>query len=311
MSPMSSYTYDPWNRSPWSTVASPINVGANGAQTPRTAGQYGGFGAEGMFNDTEGRATDLGADPSIRAAQDYLRGVVSGQNVPFSETSMNAMRAQNARGTATAAGSQMGQLRDSVGASGGSIYDPGYQSASREIDSHRQGQNLDYAGQLQAQASRANSQAQMQGAGQLANTTLANNAQINALLSQAAGLHSQQFTTSPAGSIAGYANPGFDWSFAPPPPAAPQPGLTSFQQQARSQPQQPAQNYGSATTYGAGGGGSAPAPAPTSAPAPQQQPQQPSTWQQPASGYGPVQTFGQDSYSYQKPMQTYTTRRTA
>ncbi len=196
---------DAWNAGMMPSYDSPLSAGMNAM--PRTGGAgggnggqqpFGGYGAQGAYADTEGRAATLMNDPSIRAAQDYLRGVVGGQNLPFSEASMNAMRAQYGRSTASAEGSQMGQIRDSLQGTGGSIYDPAYQAAGREAESTRMGRNLDYAGQLQAQASQANFAGQMQGASQLAGTTLSNNAQINALLGHAADYHAGEQTVMPS-----------------------------------------------------------------------------------------------------------------
>ncbi len=146
---------------------------------------------------TEGRAGELRNDPVQAQVMKYLQGVLGGKNVPYSDKVLNSLQAQHGRGTAAAESAQMQSLRDSLGASGGSIYDPSYQAASREAMSQRQGQNLDYAGQLNAQAGVANQQAQQQGAGMLGSLRGQQNAQINGMNSQAAGYQAGRFYETP------------------------------------------------------------------------------------------------------------------
>src|SRR5882757_4111226 len=128
---------------------------------------------------TEGRAADLATDPYQKSVMDFLQGQVSGTNVPYTDTVKNSILAQQGKGNADAEAAQMATLRDSLGASGGSIYDPGYQAAQRQAMSQRQGANLDAQGTLNAQAGLANFQAQNQGANQLSAARNAQNAQIN------------------------------------------------------------------------------------------------------------------------------------
>ena len=128
---------------------------------------------------TEGRAADLAKDPYQKSVMDFLQGQVSGTNVPYTDTVKNSILAQQGKGNADAEAAQMATLRDSLGASGGSIYDPGYQAAQRQAMSQRQGANLDAQGTLNAQAGLANFQAQNQGANQLSAARNAQNAQIN------------------------------------------------------------------------------------------------------------------------------------
>ncbi len=154
-----------------------------------------------LFNQimqlTKGRAGELRNDPVQQQVMKYLQGTLSGKNVPYSNTVLNSLNAQHGRGTAGAEAAQMQSLRDSLGATGGSIYDPSYQAASREAMSQRQGANLDYAGQLGAQAGVANFNAQQQGAGMLGSLRNAQNAQINGLQGQAAGYTAGRFYETP------------------------------------------------------------------------------------------------------------------
>lgn len=154
-----------------------------------------------LFNQimqlTKGRAGELRHDPVQNQVMNYLRGTISGKNVPYSNTVLNSLNAQHGRGTAAAEAAQMQSLRDSLGATGGSIYDPSYAAAQREAMSQRQGANLDYAGQLNAQAGLANFQAQQQGAGMLGSLRNAQNAQINGLQGQAANYTAGRFYETP------------------------------------------------------------------------------------------------------------------
>ncbi len=144
-----------------------------------------------MYGATEGRAQELKDDPVQKSVMDYLQGVVGGGNVPYTDEVKNSMLAQQGRGSADAEAAQMESLRQSLGASGGSIYDPGYQAAQRQAMSQRQGQNLDAMGQLNAKAGLENHKAQMQGAAQLASSRNAQNAQINQMSTAGANLRAQ------------------------------------------------------------------------------------------------------------------------
>lgn len=144
-----------------------------------------------MYGATEGRAQQLQNDPYQASVMNYLQGVVGGQNLPYNDTVKNSILAQNGRGTADAEAAQMEALRSSLGATGGSIYDPGYQAAQRQAMSGRQGANLDAMGQLEATAGLANQKAQMQGAAQLSQARNAQNAQVNQVGIAGANLRSQ------------------------------------------------------------------------------------------------------------------------
>lgn len=128
---------------------------------------------------TSGRATELANDPYQKSALDYMKGTMGGANAPFSDTVKNSILAQQGAGSASAEQAQMESLRQSLGASGGSIYDPGYQAAQRQAMSERQGSNLDAKGALDAQAGIANQQAQAQAANALSSARSQQNAQIN------------------------------------------------------------------------------------------------------------------------------------
>jgi hypothetical protein len=146
---------------------------------------------------TQGRANELRHDPVQQQVMQYLKGVLGGKTMPYTDNTMNALKAQFGKGSASAEAAQMQTLRDSIGASGGSIYDPSYQAASREAQSQRQGANLDYAGQLNAQAGLANFQAQQNAGGMLGSLRNAQNAQINGLSQAAAGMQAGRFFEQP------------------------------------------------------------------------------------------------------------------
>jgi hypothetical protein len=156
-----------------------------------------------MEQATYGRAQTLQNDPYNKAALDYMKGTVSGQNVPFSNTVKNSMMAQHGAGSAAAEAAQMETLRQSLGASGGSIYDPGYQAAQRQAMSQRQGSNLDAAGQLEAKAGIANQQASAQAANSMAAARNAQNAQVNQMGMAGANLDAQRTAAVPQGGVPG------------------------------------------------------------------------------------------------------------
>lgn len=153
-----------------------------------------------IMDMTQGRANEVRNDPVQGQVMNYLKGVLGGKNVPYSNTVLNSLQAQHGRGTAAGEAAQMQSLRDSLGASGGSIYDPSYQAASREAMSQRQGQNLDYAGQLNAQAGVENFNARQGASGMLGQLRGQQNAQINGLTQSAAGFTAGRFYEQPSGT---------------------------------------------------------------------------------------------------------------
>ncbi len=133
-----------------------------------------------------------------RQVMNYLKGVLGGKNMPYSDTVLNSLQAQQGRGSAAAEAAQMQTLRDSLGAQGGSIYDPSYGAAQREAQSQRQGRNLDYAGQLNAQAGVENFNARQNAGGMLGQLRGQQNAQINGLTQSAAGFQAGRFYETPS-----------------------------------------------------------------------------------------------------------------
>jgi hypothetical protein len=152
---------------------------------------------------TEGQADNLANDPYQKTTMDYLQGVVSGQNMPFSDSVKNSILAQQGEGASAAEAAQMSTLRDALGASGGSIYDPGYQAAQRQAMSERQGKNLDAMGQVNAQAAQANQAAQSQAANQLAAARAQQNAQINQMKLAGAGYQARTTAAVPSQGTGG------------------------------------------------------------------------------------------------------------
>lgn len=150
-----------------------------------------------FYSLTSGRAQELKDDPYHKSSMDYLQGVVSGQNTPFNDQVKNSILAQQAQGSADAEAASMAALRESLGASGQSIYDPGYQAAQREAASKRMGQNLDAMGQVNTMAALENQRAQQAGANQLASARGAQNAQINAMNVVAANQKAQKVAAVP------------------------------------------------------------------------------------------------------------------
>ncbi len=224
-----------------------------------------------IYANTEGRAAALGNDPNFNTSMDFLRGVVGGQNTPYNDQTQAAMMAQNGRGTASAEAAQMEALRGAMGANGGSVADPSYQSALREAMSQRQGQNLDFAGQLAAKANLENFRARSGAANQMAGINSGQNAQINQMLLAGSGYRAQESRSVPTGST--MTTTGGQWGGTAPQQqpsqwmgyqqtpqryVAPNSGYTAPQPRTTA-PQQPA-TYGYATQG-------------TYSPQPQQQPQ--------------------------------------
>jgi hypothetical protein len=151
---------------------------------------------------TEGRADELRKDPVHGSIMDYLKGVMSGTSTPYNDETVNAMQSQFGRGASAREAAQMQQLRDSLQATGGSIYDPSYQAAGREIESKRQGANLDYAGQLAMQSNLANFDARNQAATQMSGMNSNQNQQISNLGLTGASYRARDFQQVPQASPA-------------------------------------------------------------------------------------------------------------
>ncbi len=154
-----------------------------------------------IYANTEGRATALGSDPNFQTSMDFLRGVVGGQKTPYNDQVVSSMNAQNARGTASAESAQMEALRNAMGANGGSIYDPGYAAAQGQAMSQRQGQNLDFAGQLNSRANLENFRAQSGAANQMAGINANQNSQINQMLLAGSGYRAMENRSVPQGTM--------------------------------------------------------------------------------------------------------------
>lgn len=187
---------------PYSSISLPTGSAATDQLDPSVA-----LAQKKIYGATEGRAQQVQNDPYQKSAMDYLQGVVGGANVPYSDQVKDSILAQQGQASAGAEAAQMDALRQSLGASGGSIYDPGYQAAQRQAMSQRQGQNLDAMGQLNATAGLANQQAQQQGATQLAAARGAQNAQVNQLGVQGANFRAQTVAETPVKKPRQMSNP--------------------------------------------------------------------------------------------------------
>lgn len=152
---------------------------------------------------TEGRATDLQNDPRLNQAMDFFGGVVSGANVPFSQEVQHAQLNQQANATAAANAAQLRALEESIVANGGSINDPSFQAKKQELNSNRQGQNLDALGRMLSQAQVQNFNAQANGANALAGIRSGQNAQINNMNLAGANYRGMDFRDVPTGGQGG------------------------------------------------------------------------------------------------------------
>ena len=171
-------------------------------QAQSAAASSGQAQSDAMFDKikalTEGRANEIRNDPVQKQVMDYLQGIISGKDVPYTDTVLNSLQAQHGKGTASAEAAQMEALRGSLGAGGGSIYDPSYQAAGREMASERQGRNLDYGGQLNAMAGVENFNAKSGASGMLGSLRSNQNAQISGLGQALAGYQAQRFQETPS-----------------------------------------------------------------------------------------------------------------
>lgn len=148
---------------------------------------------------TEGRARELADDPRLNQAMDFFGQVVNGSQVPFTKEVQRAQLNQQANGTAQANAAQLQALEAAVVAAGGSLNDPSFLAKKQELNSNRQGQNLDALGRMLSQAQLANFNAQAQGAQSLAGIRSGQNAQINGMNLAGANFRGQEFRDTPTG----------------------------------------------------------------------------------------------------------------
>ncbi len=176
------------NRDAWNAQNAPAAAGGavGGGFDPATSRQK-------IADLTEGRGQDILKDPYQMAAMDFLKGVTTGQNVPYTDQVKNSILAQQGKGFASAEAAQMEAIRSAMAANGGSTSDPSFQAAQRQAMSQRQGQNLDAMGNLNIQSTLQNFNAQSQGANQLAAARGAQNAQVNQMNLAGAGYRAQDF----------------------------------------------------------------------------------------------------------------------
>lgn len=95
---------------------------------------------------------------------DFLRGVVSGQNLPYSPFAQNQMMGQQTDMTAAAEAANLQALNEGAAAGGASANDPSLSNARRGLQSERQNQNLQAQRAISAQANQQNFAAQMDAA---------------------------------------------------------------------------------------------------------------------------------------------------
>ena len=155
--------------------------------TPRTIGTQigGGTGGTGGGSST----TQTGnAD-----AEAWFKGVMGGQNLPFSPFAQSQMLSQQSDMSAAAEGARNQQLTGNAAAGGASANDPSLRAGQMSNMAARQGQNQTAARDISANANQANFGAQMQAASQLNN-----NAMQRAQWAQSAGSGGIPF--SPFGS---------------------------------------------------------------------------------------------------------------
>jgi hypothetical protein len=112
--------------------------------------------------------TQMGLDPDMTAAMQYLRSAMNGQNVPFTDAVKSQMLSQQSGMNAAAEGAQNQSLRSGAATGGASSNDPSLRGALRQSMAQRQGANTTAAGQINTQATLANNQVQNQSAQNLA-----------------------------------------------------------------------------------------------------------------------------------------------
>jgi len=126
---------------------------------------------------TEGRIAQLEADPDLNSVDDYFRGAMEGENVPYTDAVKAQMATSVGRSTAAAEDAQMQAAQDYLGRVGGNPSDPAYQAMLRGITGNRQGANQQAQNEIALQSALANYQARTGGAESLYQTRMGRMAQ--------------------------------------------------------------------------------------------------------------------------------------
>jgi hypothetical protein len=138
--------------------------------------QYGaGMGGSGSSSRLY---ANTGSDAFLNSALSRLQSVVSGQNLPFDQTTRSNLLSGASDMNAAAEASNAEDMRARVASSGGSLTDPAAQAALARLKSTRQQGNASAAQAIDSQANQANFAAQQNAAGALSSTRL-NQAQID------------------------------------------------------------------------------------------------------------------------------------
>ena len=128
---------------------------------------------EEVFRQTAGRGDQVMSNPNIRAALDAFNNVVGGSSLPYDDAFINRAYGTAADMNAAANSAQNAALARQMGASGGSVYDPAYQAATRSNMAQRQQANQGAMRDLLMQQQTGNFAAQQDAASRLASTQLA------------------------------------------------------------------------------------------------------------------------------------------
>jgi hypothetical protein len=144
---------------------------------------------------------NMGLDPDMTAAMQYLRSVMEGNNVPFTDAVKNQMLSQQSGMNAAAEAGQNQALTRSAAVGGSSGNDPSLRGAMRQSMAARQGANTEAAGKINTQATLANNQAQGTAGQQLAGWGNQREARLNRMVPGVGGGESNTQGNSPNASF--------------------------------------------------------------------------------------------------------------
>lgn len=119
-------------------------------------GGYGGYGGYGSSGIRPMPGMGGGTNINTTGAQGFLNGVVSGNNLPYSQQQQDSLYASASSSNAQAEQEQNNQARQQAAAGGASGTDPSLNSVTQQNAARRQGQNQTALGDIQSQAHSAN-----------------------------------------------------------------------------------------------------------------------------------------------------------
>jgi len=155
-----------------------------------------------LFGILEQQAATQGRSAEDQLLMEALRARVSGSDVPFNATNINAFKTNAAESGAAAERANASQLQEQMAQRGLSPSDPAYQAAMSRLQTQRQQGNQAAGLQIDMNANQANYAARAQGQQQMQTAVDSRSARERAAATDLAGAYGKVHKSGPAQTIA-------------------------------------------------------------------------------------------------------------